>query len=139
MHTHSHLRHRWAQAGRTLPCFGHDPRRPLLRARARGPAAHPAEIDDDYEQNTGVAIVDAFQEQGLDPLQVPAVLVPGHAPFAWGATPAKALENAIALEASAKMAIHTLASIPQRPRCPRALLDKHFLRKHGPGAYYGQA
>jgi L-ribulose-5-phosphate 4-epimerase len=139
VHTHSIYATAWAQAGRELPCFGTTHADHFYGAV---PVARPltqAEIDDDYELNTGVAIEEVFKQHGLDPLQMPGVLVPGHAPFVWGATPAKALEQAIALEASAKMAILTGRIDPEAAPLPRGLLDKHFLRKHGPGAYYGQA
>ena len=139
VHTHSIYATAWAQAGRDLPCLGTTHADHFYGAV---PVAQPLtreEIDEDYELNTGVAIVDCFRASGLDPLQVPGVLVPGHAPFVWGASPTKALEQAIALEASAKMAILTGAISADPAPLPQSLLNKHFLRKHGPGAYYGQA
>jgi L-ribulose-5-phosphate 4-epimerase len=139
VHTHSVQATAWAQAHREIPCFGtthadhcHGPvpvTRPLTTAEIRG----------DYELNTGKVIVERFRRQKLNPDHVPAVLVAGHAPFVWGPTPAKALENAIALEAMAQMATLTLAIQPRAKPIPRPLLDKHFLRKHGSRAYYGQA
>ena len=139
VHTHSVQATAWAQAHREIPCFGtthadhcHGPvpvTRPLTTAEIRG----------DYELNTGKVIVERFSRSKLNPDHVPAVLVAGHAPFVWGPTPAKALENAIALEAMAQMATLTLAIQPRAKPIPRVLLDKHFLRKHGPRAYYGQA
>lgn len=139
VHTHSVHATAWAQAQREIPCFGtthadhcHGPvpvTRPLTAAEIKG----------DYELNTGKVIVQRFARGRLNSDHVPAVLVAGHAPFVWGATPAKALENAIALEAIAEMATLTLALRPRAQPLPRVLLDKHFLRKHGPRAYYGQA
>ena len=138
VHTHSVRATAWAQAGRAIPCFGtthadhfHGPvpvARKLTQAEVRG----------DYERNTGVAIGDTFRRGRLDPLRVPGVLVPGHGPFAWGATAQAALDNAIVLEAVAGLALDTLALAPRAAPLPAHLLDKHFLRKHGTGAYYGQ-
>jgi L-ribulose-5-phosphate 4-epimerase len=96
------------------------------------------EIQGDYELNTGKVIVERFTRGKLNPDQVPMVLVAGHAPFVWGATSAKALENAVALEAMATMALRTIALKPAGRPIPQVLLDKHFLRKHGAKAYYGQ-
>ena len=96
----------------------------------------PEEIAGAYERETGNVIVERFA--GLDQGQVPAVLVHGHGPFAWGSSGAKAVENAFALEVVAEMAWKALQINPQASPISQALLDKHFLRKHGPGAYYGQ-
>ncbi|MCX7008205.1 MAG: L-ribulose-5-phosphate 4-epimerase AraD [Kiritimatiellaeota bacterium] len=138
VHTHSVRATAWAQAGSAIPCFGtthadnfHGPV-PLARKLTK------AEVAANYELNTGVAIVDTFRRGHLDPLRVPGVLMPGHAPFAWGRTAQAALENAIALEAVAGMALDTLALKAKAALLPQHLLDKHFLRKHGAGAYYGQ-
>ena len=87
----------------------------------------------------GAVIVECFRERGLDPAAVPGVLVAGHGPFSWGPSPRKAVENAIALESTAHMALNTLCINPGAPGIDRVLLDKHYLRKHGAGAYYGQA
>ena len=139
VHTHSTCATSWAQAGRPIPCFGtthadhfHGPV-PVARA------LRPEEIAGAYEHQTGVSITDRFAELRLDPLAVPAVLVPGHAPFAWGKSVAAALDNAIALEQVARMALYTLAVDPETVPLGPALHDKHFLRKHGAGAYYGQS
>jgi L-ribulose-5-phosphate 4-epimerase len=96
----------------------------------------PAEIKSDYELNTGKVIVERFKR--LDPMSVPAVLVASHGPFAWGETVAKAVENAVVLEQVARLALETVRLNPRLRPMQRELLDKHFLRKHGPGAYYGQ-
>jgi L-ribulose-5-phosphate 4-epimerase len=95
-----------------------------------------AEIEGGYEWETGNVIVERFKE--LNPLAMPGVLVHGHGPFAWGPSGAKAVENAFALEIVAEMAMQTLQLNPQAQPLAQVLLDKHFLRKHGAGAYYGQ-
>lgn len=137
-HTHSPSATMFAQAGRALPCFGTTHADhfhgtvPLCRALT------PAEVAEDYEGNTGKAIVEAFHEGGIDPMAVPGVLQLHHAPFTWGPTPLAALENSIALEMCAKMALGSLCLNPDLPPIPRHILDKHHYRKHGPGSYYGQ-
>lgn len=135
-HTHSYHATMFAQARVEVPCYGtthadhfHGPvpvTRPLTRA----------EVDEAYEANTGQVIVERFAE--LDPLAVPGVLVAGHAPFAWGASVAESVKNAIALEAVARMAIGTRQINPDAPRLEGYILEKHHRRKHGPDAYYGQ-
>ena len=96
----------------------------------------PEEISGDYEWETGKVIVEAFAER--DPLEVPGVLVAGHGPFAWGPTASTAVESALALEICAEIALKTLALKPTVGELPAALREKHFLRKHGKDAYYGQ-
>ena len=96
----------------------------------------PEEVRSAYEWETGNVIVERFRN--LDPEHVSAVLVHGHGPFAWGPSGPKAVENALALEIIAEMAIKALEINPEAPAISQVLLDKHFLRKHGPGAYYGQ-
>lgn len=98
----------------------------------------PEEVAEAYEHQTGVVIVECFRERGLDPLEVPGVLVAGHGPFAWGETPEKAAENALVLELVAEMALYTCQLNPEAPELERYVLDKHFRRKHGSQAYYGQ-
>jgi L-ribulose-5-phosphate 4-epimerase len=135
-HTHSRHATAWAQAGREIPCVG-----TTHADYFRGPVPvtgelTPADIDASYEWNTGAMIVRRFAK--LDPAEFPAVLVRGHAPFCWGRTPAEAAHHADILEQVAAMAIETLALNPEATEISTALRDKHFLRKHGPGAYYGQ-
>ena len=96
----------------------------------------PKEIRSDYEANTGHAIVRRFVK--LDPLHLPGVLVAGHAPFCWGATPTDAAHAAVVIEEIAALATHTIAANPTARAISKDLHDKHFLRKHGPKAYYGQ-
>ncbi len=136
VHTHSRNATAFAQAGREIPCLGtthadffHGPV-PVTRAMA------PAEINGEYEWETGAVILECFR--GRDPLAVPAVLVRGHGPFAWAASGAKAVEIAQALEIAADLALKTLALAPDAPPLPRDLHDRHYLRKHGPAATYGQ-
>ena len=136
VHTHSLYATAWAQAKRDLPDLGtthadyfHGPV-PCTRLLTT------EEIETEYEANTGHVIVERFAD--LDPLHFPGVLVASHAPFAWGATVEKSVENALVLEHLARLASETLRVAPDVGPMQKALLDKHFLRKHGPGAYYGQ-
>jgi L-ribulose-5-phosphate 4-epimerase len=137
-HTHSLYGTCFAQANREIPCFGTTHADNFYGAIPVTRQLTPAEIANDYELNTGKAIVECFRGGKIDPANVPGVLIASHAPFAWGATAEKAVENAIVLEFSAHMALHTLALNPGLGPIPRVLLDKHFLRKHGAKAYYGQ-
>ncbi len=135
-HTHSEFATAWAQAETPIPCYGtthadsfHGPIPVTERLSV-------AEIAGDYELETGTAICRTFSE--IDPMAIPAVLVAGHAPFCWGPTPAEAAHNAVILEYVAKMASHTLSINAESRPLARELHDKHFLRKHGRNAYYGQ-
>ncbi len=137
-HTHSIAATAFSQAGRELPCFGtthadhfYGPV-PICRILT------PEEVAAGYEHYTGVAIAECFEARKLDPLHVPAVLQHYHAPFTFGKSPLKSVENAIALEYCAEMALKTFQLHPDVQPLPQHLLDKHFLRKHGPDAYYGQ-
>ncbi len=136
VHTHSRNAVAFAQALTPLPCLGtthSDHFRgdvPVTRHMT------PEEISGDYEWETGKVIIEAFA--GSDPMEVPAVLVAGHGPFAWGTTAHKAVEYALALEICAEIALKTLALNPSVGELPVALREKHFLRKHGKDAYYGQ-
>ncbi|MEN0109807.1 MAG: L-ribulose-5-phosphate 4-epimerase AraD [Planctomycetota bacterium] len=135
-HTHSPRATAWAQARRELPCFGTTH---ADHFHGAVPVTRPLtaeEVADAYEANTGRVIVERFAE--LDPAATPGVLVAGHAPFAWGGSPAKSVENAVALEAIAAMALDTLRIDDAAPALENYVLDKHHDRKHGPGAYYGQ-
>ena len=136
VHTHSLYATAWAQAQRPIPSYGTTqadywygevPCTRLLTAE---------EIKTDYEANTGRVIVERFS--GVEPLQHPAVLVASHGPFAWGKDVATAVRNAVVLEFVARLASETLRINAEIEPMQPALLDKHFLRKHGPGAYYGQ-
>jgi L-ribulose-5-phosphate 4-epimerase len=136
-HTHSNYATAWAQSCREIPCLGtthadhFDGPVPLTRELS------DQEIESAYEENTGKIIVESLSMSGNEVFQVPAILVPHHGPFTWGRDSAEAVANSIALEAVAKMALHTLA-LNAKAEIPQALLEKHFTRKHGPSAYYGQ-
>jgi L-ribulose-5-phosphate 4-epimerase len=138
VHTHSLFATAWAQACRPLPAYGTTqadywygdvPCTRLLK---------PAEIKNDYEANTGEVIVETFRKLKFDPLQHPAVLVASHGPFTWGKDVADAVHNAGVLEFVCRLASETLKLSPQLKPMQPVLLDKHFLRKHGANAYYGQ-
>lgn len=138
VHTHSIHATSWAQARREIPCLGTTHADHFHGSVPVTRLLSDDEIQGDYEANTGLVIVERFVSAGIDPAGIPACLDASHGPFVWGNSPEAALENAIALEHVAAMAIHTLALAPDSPPISRALLDKHFFRKHGPGAYYGQ-
>lgn len=137
VHTHSMYATSWAQARREIPCLGtthadyfHGPV-PVTEHMSKD------EIESKYEWNTGIAITRRFAN--LNPLSIPAVLVAGHAPFTWGPTVSDAAYNAVVLEEVARMAFHTVTLNASIAPLPEPLHNKHFLRKHGPQAYYGQA
>lgn len=138
VHTHSLHATAWAQARRRVPAHG------TTQAdywRGDVPCTRllkPREIKTDYEANTGRVIVETFKRQRLDPMEHPAVLVAGHGPFAWGRDAQEAVHNAVVLEFVARLAAETLCINPRAKPLPSAMLDKHFLRKHGPDACYGQ-
>jgi L-ribulose-5-phosphate 4-epimerase len=136
-HTHSEFATAWAQARRPIPCFG-----TTHADYFHGPVPvtedlTPDEIAGDYEKNTGTAICRLFDR--LKTESIPAVLVAGHAPFCWGATPAEAAHHAVILESVARMAYYTVGIAEHAQPLARELHDKHYLRKHGSKAYYGQA
>lgn len=139
VHTHSSYAVSWAQAGRDIPCYGTTHADyiygeiPCLRSLTA------EEIGEAYEANTGRMIVSEFRRMGKDPLAVPAALCKNHGPFAWGKTPREAVHNAVVLEEVAKMAYRAEIINPRIQPAPQALQDKHYFRKHGEGAYYGQA
>jgi L-ribulose-5-phosphate 4-epimerase len=137
VHTHSRCATSWAQAGRDIPCFGTTHADYFYGAIPATAPLSASEIETDYEANTGHAIVRRFR--GLDPLQMPAVLVAGHAPFTWGESAAAAAYHAVVLEEVAEMALRTISVNSGAGPISQALLDKHFFRKHGGAAYYGQA
>ncbi len=136
VHTHSEFATGWAQTGKAIPCYG------TTHAdyfHGEVPVTRPLtdeEIEADYEFNTGVLIANRFQK--LDPLAVPGVLVANHAPFAWGKTPAAAAYNAVVLEYVAKLAFRTVVIEKEAATVSTRLLRKHYERKHGPKATYGQ-
>ena len=138
VHTHSPHAVAWAQAGEDLPCFG-----TTHADYVYGPipcARHltQEELEEDYEKNTGVVIVDTFRERDIKPAAVPGVICASHGPFTWGKDPDQAVYHAVVLEEVAKMAIFTRQVKGDAVPAPQRYQDKHYFRKHGPGAYYGQ-
>jgi L-ribulose-5-phosphate 4-epimerase len=135
-HTHSEFATAWAQAGRSIPCLGTTHADYFYGPVPVTDALHSQEIASEYEANTGVAIAQCFA--GKDPEATPGVLVRGHGPFCWGADVAAAAHNSVILEAVAKLACFTVGLAHDIEPLPASLHDKHFLRKHGSKAYYGQ-
>ncbi len=135
-HTHSRSATSWAQARREIPCFGTTHADYFYGPIPVTKSMRPAEIREDYERNTGLAIVRAIGKR--DPLHTPGILVAGHAPFCWGKTPAEAAHNAVVVEEIATMALQTITANPKVAPIDKTLHEKHFFRKHGSTAYYGQ-
>ena len=138
VHTHSPHATAWAQAGRALPCYGTTHADYFYGDIPCARCLTAEEIDEAYEKNTGLVIIETFRALGIDPAYVPAVLCKHHGPFAWGKSAAEAVHNAVVLEEIAKMNYMTEIINPRVERAPQCMQDKHFLRKHGPNAYYGQ-
>ena len=138
VHTHSPHAVAWAQAGEDIPCYGTTHADyfygsiPCVRHLTK------EELDEDYELNTGNAIVETFRARNLDPKAVAAVVCHSHGPFAWGKDAAQAVYHAVVLEEVAKMGILTRMVNHGSAAAPQYLQDKHYMRKHGPNAYYGQ-
>lgn len=139
VHAHSRYATAWAQACREIPCYGTTHADnfygvvPVTRMMTK------REVLSGYEANTGKVIVERFMKGKIDPAVIPAVLVAGHGPFVWGTSVMKAVENALVLEEVARMALFGRRLEKDMKPIPQYLLDKHFLRKHGNGAYYGQS
>ena len=136
VHTHSRWATTWAQAGRGIPAYGTTHGDYFYGEIPCTRGMTPDEIRSEYEHNTGVVIAERFAD--LDGAAVPAVLVKNHGPFAWGKDAMEAVHNAVVLEEVAMMALHTEQLNASVPSMPQELLDKHYLRKHGKNAYYGQ-
>lgn len=136
VHTHSPMATSWAQAGRAIPCYGTTHADYFYGEIPCARNLTAQEIEEGYERNTGYVIIEAFE--GMNPLHVPGVLCKNHGPFTWGEDAAKAVHNAVVLEEVAKMNFVTEMLNPQAGPAPQCLQDKHFMRKHGPNAYYGQ-
>ena len=135
-HTHSLHATIWAQACRPIPCLGTTHADYYYGAIPVTPLMTDEQIESDYELNTGKVIVETFG--AIDANQMPAVLVANHGPFTWGPTPSRSVESAVVLEQVAEMALKTAILKPELPAISQTLLDKHYLRKHGKNAYYGQ-
>lgn len=136
VHTHSPHATAWAQAGRALPCYGTTHADYFYGEIPCARNLTPEEIEAGYEKNTGTVIIETFE--GKNPVFIPAVLCKNHGPFTWGRDAAEAVHNAVVLEEVARMNFMTEMLNPQVEPAPQCLQDKHFLRKHGPDAYYGQ-
>jgi len=138
VHTHSPYAVAWAQAGKDIPCYGTTHADYFYGSVPCTRHLTQEELDADYEKGTGTVIVETFRERSLDPQAVPAVICRSHGPFTWGKDPAQAVYHAGVLEEVAKMAILTCRVDPQAEPAPQRILDKHYFRKHGANAYYGQ-
>ena len=135
-HTHSTHATAWAQAQQAIPCYGTTHADYAYGAIPCTAVMSDEQIERDYEEETGVQITDAFAKR--DPLETPMVLVAGHAPFAWGKDAAESVYHAVVLEEIARMAYMTRLIDPSRGPLKQEIVDKHYLRKHGKDAYYGQ-
>ena len=138
VHTHSPHAVAWAQAGRDIPCYGTTHADYFYGPVPCARSLTAEEVDEDYERNTGKVIIETFTERGLDPKAVPGVICRNHGPFTWGKDAAQAVYHAVVLEEVAKMAMYTITIDPNTPSAPQHVQDKHYMRKHGPNAYYGQ-
>lgn len=136
VHTHSTYATSWAQAGRAIPCYGTTHADYMYGEIPCARVLTQEEIDAGYEKNTGTVIIETFE--GKDPMAVPAVLCKNHGPFAWGKDAKEAVHNAVVLEEVAKMALFTEQLKPDVEPAPQRIQDKHYYRKHGANAYYGQ-
>ncbi|MFK8257946.1 L-ribulose-5-phosphate 4-epimerase [Erwinia sp. AnSW2-5] len=139
VHTHSRHATIWAQAGLDLPAWGTTHADYFYGTIPCTRLMTPQEIAEDYEHNTGEVIIDTFRSRDISPTAVPAVLVNAHGPFAWGSSADNAVHNAVVLEEIAYMGIFSRQLTPGMRDMQQVLLDKHYLRKHGAGAYYGQS
>ena len=138
VHTHSPYAVGWAQAAEDIPCYG-----TTHADYFYGPvpcARHltTEEIEEDYEKNTGKVIIETLNGRGINPAHVPGIVCASHGPFTWGKDAAQAVYHAVVLEEVAKMAVYTRQIKPDAAPAPQNIQDKHFMRKHGPNAYYGQ-
>ncbi|MCB0631777.1 MAG: L-ribulose-5-phosphate 4-epimerase [Saprospiraceae bacterium] len=138
VHTHSTYATSWAQTQTDIPIFGTTHADHLTEDVPCAPVMSDEMIRGDYEYQTGFQILNAFENKGLSPEEVEMVLVANHAPFTWGKTVQKAVYNSAVLEEVAKMAWLTRQIRPDAPRLKKSLIQKHYERKHGSGAYYGQ-
>lgn len=138
VHTHSPNATAWAQAGRSIPLYGTTHADYFFGSIPCARSLTKEEIEGDYEKNTGLVIIETFESQGLNPMYTPGVLCTNHGPFTWGKDAAEAVHNAVVLEEVAKMSTATELINPKVHQAPDTIRDKHFFRKHGENAYYGQ-
>ncbi len=138
VHTHSPEATSWAQAGRSIPLYGTTHADYFLGPIPCARSLTADEIAGEYEKNTGLVIIETFEKLGLNPMYTPAVLCTNHGPFTWGKDAAEAVHNAVVLEEVAKMALKTELINPDVKPAPDTIKEKHFFRKHGANAYYGQ-
>jgi len=138
VHTHSRWATIWAQASRSIPAFGTTHADYFYGGIPCTRDLTADEINTAYEKNTGKVIIETFQNNSIDPSAVPGVLVSGHGPFAWGKSAHDAVHNAVVMEEVAMMGLNTLQLNPTCKPLEQVLLDKHYFRKHGSNAYYGQ-
>ena len=136
VHTHSPWATSWAQAGRGIPCYGTTHADYFYGEIPCARSLTPEEINSAYEKNTGLVIIETVSAKNV--MSVPGILCNNHGPFTWGTDPANAVHNAVVLEEIAKMSYRTETLNPAIKPAPQVLQDKHYLRKHGAGAYYGQ-
>ena len=138
VHTHSPEATSWAQAGRSIPLYGTTHADYFYGPIPCARSLTKEEIEGEYEKNTGLVIIETFEENGINPVYTPGVLCCNHGPFTWGKDAAEAVHNAVVLEEVAKMATKTEQINPRVTPAPDTIRDKHFFRKHGANAYYGQ-
>jgi len=137
-HTHSVHATMFSQAGVELPCQGTTHADHFYGTVPVVRELTPDEVKEDYETNTGLAIAQCFKERGIKPMEMPACFQKFHAPFTWGKNAVDSVKNSVALEVCAQMGLGTWQLNADQHGIPDHILDKHYLRKHGPGAYYGQ-
>lgn len=138
VHTHSPWATSWAQAGRSIPLYGTTHADYFFGSIPCARSLTAEEIEGEYEKNTGLVIIETFEKNQLNPMYTPGVLCSNHGPFTWGVDAKEAVHNAVVLEEVAKMASRTERINPEVTEAPNSIRDKHFFRKHGENAYYGQ-
>ncbi len=138
VHTHSAWATSWAQAAREIPCYGTTHADYFYGTIPCARNLTKEEIDDGYEKNTGTVIIETFENAGINPMYTPGVLCANHGPFTWGKDAHEAVHNSVVLEEVAKMAARAEEINPKLKTAPQEMQDKHFFRKHGANAYYGQ-
>ena len=138
VHTHSSMATSWAQAGRSIPLYGTTHADYFLGSIPCARSLTPEEIEGAYEKNTGLVIIETLEKGGLNPMYTPGILCKNHGPFTWGKDAAQAVYYSVVLEEVAKMAFQTELIHPKAEPAPDSIKEKHFYRKHGANAYYGQ-